>query len=149
MPMKHPLTDKAQRFCEEYTVDLNATQAMIRAGYSRRTAAQTGHENLRKPEIAARINELRAKQTKKTEITIERVLTELAKIAFADMGSIVADKGGKVVVSPRDKTTALQTLLKHLAPAMNGEALAEAALPFVQLVRQGLAKQRAKAAKGL
>jgi phage terminase small subunit len=146
--MKHPLTDKAQRFCEEYTVDLNATQAAIRAGYSSHTAAQTGHENLRKPEIAARINELRAKQTKKTEITIERVLTELAKIAFADMGSIVVNEGGKVVVSPRDKTAALQTLLKHLAPVADADDLAAAAIPFAQLVRQGLAKQRAKAAKG-
>ena len=47
------LTDKQQRFCEEYLVDLNATQAAVRAGYSEKTAGAIGFENLRKPEIQA------------------------------------------------------------------------------------------------
>ena len=51
------LTEKQRRFALEYTVDLSATRAAIRAGYSKRSAAAIGHENLRKPEIAARISE--------------------------------------------------------------------------------------------
>lgn len=51
------LTDKQRRFVEEYLVDLNATQAAIRAGYSKKTAGQIGDENLRKPEIAKAVQE--------------------------------------------------------------------------------------------
>lgn len=79
------LTAKQQRFVEEYLVDLNATQAAIRAGYSKRTAYSVGNENLNKPEIAAAIQEARDKQAKRTEITADRVLRELAKMGFSNM----------------------------------------------------------------
>ncbi len=49
------MTTKQKRFCEEYMIDLNATQAAIRAGYSVKSAADMGSENLRKPQIRARI----------------------------------------------------------------------------------------------
>lgn len=51
------LTDKQKRFCDEYVIDFNATQAAIRAGYSKKTAGQTGSENLKKPEIEKYIRE--------------------------------------------------------------------------------------------
>ena len=53
------LTPKQQRFVEEYLIDLNATQAAIRAGYSKHTAHSIGHENLSKPEIVAALAEAR------------------------------------------------------------------------------------------
>lgn len=77
------MTPKQQRFVEEYLVDLNATQAAIRAGYSAKTAGQIGEQNLKKLEIAAAIAEAKAQQAKRTEITADRVLAELAKIGFA------------------------------------------------------------------
>lgn len=80
-----PLTAKQQRFVEEYLVDLNATQAAIRAGYSKRTAGSVGGENLQKPEIQAAISAAQAERSKRTEITADRVLTELARIGFANM----------------------------------------------------------------
>ena len=52
------LTDKQEMFCREYLVDLNATQAAIRAGYSDKTARSVGNENLTKPDIEKRIQEL-------------------------------------------------------------------------------------------
>jgi phage terminase small subunit len=55
-PMNVNLTPKQQRFKDEYLTDLNATQAAICAGYSKKTAAQVGFENLRKPNIAAAIS---------------------------------------------------------------------------------------------
>ncbi|CDP52345.1 Phage terminase small subunit [Devosia sp. DBB001] len=82
---KSRLTAKQARFVEEYLVDLNATQAAIRAGYSKSTAAQSGYENLRKPEIAAAISDAQQIRSKRTEITQDKVLRELAKIGFADI----------------------------------------------------------------
>jgi len=59
------LTAKQQKFCEEYMIDLNATQAAIRAGYSEDTAPQMGYENLNKPYIADHIAELKAEASTK------------------------------------------------------------------------------------
>lgn len=83
------LTNKQRRFVEEYLVDLNATQAAIRAGYSKKTAGQIGDENLKKPQIAAAIQESQAKRSERTEITQDMVLRELAKIGFADIRKAV------------------------------------------------------------
>ena len=71
------LTDKQAMFVTEYLVDLNATQAAIRAGYSEKTAGAIGQENLRKPTIYAAVAEARAKQAKHTEITAAMVLEGL------------------------------------------------------------------------
>lgn len=83
------LTPKQKRFVEEYLVDLNATQAAIRAGYSQRTASSIGEENLRKPEIDFAIQAAQAKRSERTEITQDMVLQELAKIGFSDIRKIV------------------------------------------------------------
>jgi phage terminase small subunit len=72
-----PLTDKQKRFVAEYLVDLNATQAAIRAGYSQKTARSVGSENLTKPDIAAAIAKAQAKIAKKAEVSLETLLAEL------------------------------------------------------------------------
>jgi hypothetical protein len=76
--------------------DLNATQAAIRAGYSPRTAAQIGYANLRKAEISAAIADACRKLSERTQATADRVITELAKIAFANMADYLkpAPAGG-------------------------------------------------------
>ena len=78
------LTAKQMRFVDEYLVDLNATQAAIRAGYSTKTAHVTGPENLGKPRIAEEISRRQKDLQRRTEVTQERVVTELARVAFAD-----------------------------------------------------------------
>lgn len=83
------LTDKQRRFVDEYLVDLNATQAAIRAGYSQKTAGQIGEQNLKKLEIAQAIQEAQAARSKRTNITQDMVLRELAKIGFSDIRKIV------------------------------------------------------------
>lgn len=83
------LTPKQAAFVREYLVDLNATQAAIRAGYSARTAASIGEENLRKPDIAAAIQAAMDARAQRTEITQDRVLQELAKIGFSDIRNIL------------------------------------------------------------
>lgn len=95
-----PLTPKQERFVSEYLIDLNATQAAIRAGYSVKTAGQVGFENLKKPEIAEAIEKAQNKTAAKLEITKDRIVAELAKIAFADIRKAV--RWGK---SPIDTTS--------------------------------------------
>ncbi len=78
------MTELQVRFVEEYLVDLNATQAAIRAGYSERTAKEIGYENLTKPYIQAAIAEARQAQQQRTEITADRVLREAWNQVTAD-----------------------------------------------------------------
>lgn len=83
--MEKRLTDKQKRFVEEYCVDFNATQAAIRAGYSKKTAKETGYENLTKPHIKNEIDKRIEKRKKKLEVTEKEIIAELAKIGFSDM----------------------------------------------------------------
>jgi phage terminase small subunit len=92
------LTAKQARFVEEYLVDMNATQAAIRAGYSKKTARFVGCENLTKPYIAAALEVARKERSKRTEVTIDRVVKELALVAFADMGSYLTLDGENTTV---------------------------------------------------
>lgn len=84
------LTSKQELFVQEYLIDLNATQAAIRAGYSKKTAHSIGSENLCKPEIAEAIAHAKAARSERTEVTQDRVIAELAKIGFSDIRKAVA-----------------------------------------------------------
>ena len=75
------LTPKQQRFVEEYLIDLNATQAAIRAGYSEKTAKEIGSENLTKPNIAKAIQEAQESLSNKTQLTVDMVVQGLLKEA--------------------------------------------------------------------
>lgn len=83
------LNDKQRRFVGEYLIDLNATQAAIRAGYSEKTAGQQAFDLLKKPEIQESISSSMKAREDRTEITQDRVLRELAKIGFADIRKAV------------------------------------------------------------
>ena len=74
------LTAKQQMFVKEYLVDLNATQAAIRAGYSKKTAEVQGHELLKKTLVAAAIQKQMDKRSKKIDITAEDVLSSIKDI---------------------------------------------------------------------
>ena len=78
------LSPKHNQFAMEYTVDFNATAAAIRAGYSEKTAAQMGHNLLQKPEIWEAVEKIMADRAKRTLITGDKVLAEIARIAFSD-----------------------------------------------------------------
>ena len=89
------LTDKQKRFCEEYLIDLNATQAAIRAGYSPKTAEQTASRLLRNVKVQEYIAKRQKELSRSTQITQERVIKELALIAFsnnADYARVVEKK---------------------------------------------------------
>lgn len=79
------LTDKQKAFCEEYIIDNNASRAAIAAGYSENTARQIAAENLTKPYIMEEIQRLQDARSKRTEITADRVLKELAIIGYSNI----------------------------------------------------------------
>lgn len=83
------LTPKQEAFCLEYLVDLNGTQAAIRAGYSPRTAEKQASENLRKPEIAARISAMKADRAESVGMTARDVLSELVELLRLDAADLV------------------------------------------------------------
>lgn len=87
------LTAKQQAFVNEYIVDLNATQAAIRAGYSQDTAGSIATENLSKPAIAAAIQEALDLRAERTRITADRVLVEVAKLGFSNIKNLFTEGG--------------------------------------------------------
>lgn len=84
------LNVKQRRFVDEYLIDLNATQAAIRAGYSERRASEIAYQLLQKTTVQEYLTERRADLEKRTEITQDKVLAELAKIGFADIRNALA-----------------------------------------------------------
>ncbi len=105
--MKKPgLTPKQQRFVEEYLVDLNGTQAAIRAGYSAKTAGWICQELLTKTHIQQAVQAGRAALSARTEITQDRVLKEYARLAFLDPRKLFDNTGAPLAIHQLDDDTA-------------------------------------------
>ncbi len=92
------LSKRQKLFVAEYLVDLNATQAAIRAGYSEKTAGVIASENLKKPNIMAEIQKEIERRATRVEITQDRVLKELANVAFANGTDFVRIDSGRVMI---------------------------------------------------
>lgn len=99
------LSAKQQRFVEEYLVDFNATQAAIRAGYSPRSADSQGSRLLKNRKVSRAIQERMAELSRRTGVTAERIMQELARIAFLDPTKVTDVNTGKVLpdASPDDR----------------------------------------------
>lgn len=95
MAKKDNLTVKQRMFVEEYLIDLNATQAAIRAGYSAKTADQQGSRMLANVKVQQAIAERMAERSKRTGVSQDRVVLELAKVAFLKMTDVV-DRNGAI-----------------------------------------------------
>lgn len=96
--MKAPLNAKQKRFCNEYLVDHNATQAAIRAGYSRPTAKSQGSRLLTNVDVKAFLVSQVKKVEQKLEISAERTMLELARIAYGDARQFYDDKGNLIPI---------------------------------------------------
>ena len=96
------MTKKQKRFVEEYLIDLNATQAAIRAGYSPKTAKDIGCENLAKPNISDAIDKAMAERSRRTGINQDRILLELARIGLAKITDVVDPDTGKILPDASD-----------------------------------------------
>jgi phage terminase small subunit len=96
----NPLTPRQQKFVEQYLVDLNATQAAIRAGYSARTANEQGARLLAKASVSRAIASAKEVRAKATGITAERVLLELEALAFSSHTHYQVDDDGRLGLAP-------------------------------------------------
>lgn len=116
------LTKKQKRFVEEYLVDLNATQAAIRAGYSTQTAYSIGDENLKKPEIKNAIEKALAERSRRTGVNADRVILELAKIAFVNPTDVInMDEATVRSEANREDTAAISSVKVKRIPTEDGD----------------------------
>lgn len=100
------LTDKQQRFVDEYFVDSCQTQAAIRAGYSPKTAQQIASKLMATSRVKAEVDKRRAELSRRTGISAERVLQEYARLAFAKMSDVVTWSGdGSISMIPSGELT--------------------------------------------
>ncbi len=121
-----PLTPKQERFVEEYLIDLNASQAAIRAGYSPKSAKDIGQQLLAKTHIRARVDIALAERSKRTGINADRVLLELAKLALANPLDVVEAMDATIRDgATREDTAAIQSIKCKVIPQKNDEPIIE------------------------
>lgn len=120
--MAKELTDKQSKFVDEYLIDLNATQAAIRAGYSEETARSIGNENLTKPYIQEAIQERIEERQKRTQITQDEVINELKAIAFANATDFAAvtKRGGVIIKNTDDLDDEIKKAIVSIKEGRNG-----------------------------
>lgn len=100
------LTDKQQRFCEEYLIDLNATQAAIRAGYSPKTANEQAGRLLVNVSVQQYLSKRKETIVNKLQITQEMVVEGYRKLAFYDPRKFYDEKGNLLSIPDLDEETA-------------------------------------------
>lgn len=112
---KKGITARQVRFASEYLIDLNATQAAIRAGYSKKTAASQGERLLRNVEISEAIRAAKVSRNARTEITQDRVLAELACLAFSNVDHYTVDEKGQLALADGAPASAMAAVasVKH------------------------------------
>jgi len=135
--MSAKLTAKQATFIQEYLIDLNATQAAIRAGYSKKTAKEIGCENLTKPNIQEAIAEAMAERSARTEITADRVLEEIAKIGFSDIRDIFTNTDGLMRINdlPDDIASCVQSVEVVIRPSGEFYADGNKVVEYVHKIR--------------
>lgn len=124
---KNILTDKQLRFCQEYVIDLNGTQAAIRAGYSAKTSVEQASRLLINVNIQTEIQRLKSKIGSNLEVTAERIIKEYCKIAFGNVTDIlnVATDGTVTLKAdlkdlPREITDCISEISSSETTTLNG-----------------------------
>ena len=118
------LTEKQRRFVDEYLIDLNATQAAIRAGYSVKTAREQASQNLTKLNIQQAISEKMAERSKRTGVNQDRIVMELAKIAFVNAADVIDSDDATIKAgATADDTAAIQSVKVKVIPTKEGEGV--------------------------
>ncbi|MCL9971119.1 terminase small subunit [Anoxybacillus kestanbolensis] len=118
------LTEKQKRFADEYLIDLNATQAAIRAGYSPRSAAEQASRLLKNAKVRAYIDERMAELSKRTGVNQERILRELARIAFVNAPDLINMADATVREDATvDDMAAIASVRVKVIPTENGQGI--------------------------
>jgi phage terminase small subunit len=100
------LRPKIRRFVEEYLVDLNGAQAAIRAGYKKKAARVQASKLLTNPNVVEAVQELRDKMSRRCELTIERTLQEIARVAYSSAKRLYGPDGSPIKIGDLDDDTA-------------------------------------------
>jgi len=108
------MTPKQAAFVDEYLIDLNATQAAIRAGYSAKTAGWIGNQQLAKTHISAEIAKRMEDRSKRTEITQDRVLTDIELIKQDAMRKVYDKNGNEAMINHTSALKACELQGRHL-----------------------------------
>jgi phage terminase small subunit len=138
------LSPKRERFCQEYIIDLNETQAAIRSGYSKKSAKNQGSRLMENDDVKARIKILLAERAARCQVSQDDVLAELKRLGFSDMRNLaewnsvlvklkdsseisdsdaacvesvsqtVSKDGGSLSIKLHSKTKSLELLARHL-----------------------------------
>jgi phage terminase small subunit len=116
------LTDKQKRFVDEYLIDLNATQAAIRAGYSPNTAEQAASRLLSFVKVQNAIAVEMADRSKRTGVNQDRVIQELAKIAFANITNIADENAALKTDADEADLAAVESVKVKTIPTKSGDA---------------------------
>jgi len=119
------LNEKQKRFVKEYLVDMNATQAAIRAGYSEKTAGSQGFDLLKNPEIDRLIKQTGSKRMEKLDLSADRVLNAIAEIAFGDIRKAFTDDGALLRPHEWDDETAAAIAGMDIVTVSAGEGMVE------------------------
>ena len=114
-------TKKQKKFVEEYLIDLNQTQAAIRAGYSTHTARQIAAEMMTSPKIKDAVDKALAIRSKRTGINADRVLLELARIGFFDVRKLFDADGSPKDITELDEDTAAAIAGLEVAEVYEGQ----------------------------
>ena len=116
-----PLTPKQQRFVEEYLIDLNGTQAAIRAGYATDSADVEGSRLLGNANVRARIDVALAERSKRTGVNAEIVIQELARIALVNPINVIDPETGEIKAGSIDDLAAIASVKVKITPTKNGD----------------------------
>lgn len=134
-PPTRRLTPRQIRFVEEYLVDLNATQAARRAGYSPRTAYATGYDLLQYPHIQEAVHKARAEQQARTRINADRVLLEIARLALYDPRKFFDAEGSPLRITDLDADTAAALSGIEVAEQYSGRGADRQFVGFIKKYR--------------
>ncbi len=116
------LTAKQKKFVEEYLIDLNATQAAIRAGYSPNTAQEQSSRLLSNVMVKNEIDKAMAERSRRTGISQDRVLRELAKIAFVNPNDVINFSDATVKMTSEENLAAIASVKVKKIPGEYGDA---------------------------
>lgn len=115
------MTAKQERFVQEYLIDLNATQAAIRAGYSPKTANEQGARLLANVSVQTQISKAEAERSRRTGINQDRVIRELAKVAFLNPVDVIdMDDATIQGEANRDDTACIASVKVKTIPTDDG-----------------------------
>lgn len=119
------LNPRQEQFCQEYLIDLNQKAAYIRAGYATKGAEQNASLLMSNHKVRSRIDGLLAERSKRTGISQDRIIRELARVALADPTKIIDQETGEIITDNEDNTAAISSIRVKTMKTKDGEEIVD------------------------